>query len=142
MAWVNLMGSWGWCISILKMLRFCHENTVISTCSLFVIIVKSSDPWGYVWCTAYCIAGIFGGLVVPPHNRQIKIRQNFFGMYVRMAIAYHTAKLKSANIFVMSVWDQTTKFNFWLYGNQFSTKRIDVGSSLDIHFITPCVRVK
>ena len=62
----------------------------------------------------------FEGLVVPPYNHQIKIRQIFFCAYVRMAIPYRTAKLKSANIFVMSVWDQTAKFNscqyFRLYG--------------------------
>ena len=40
------------------------------------------------------IAGKFGGM---PFNHQIKIRQIFFRMHVRMAIPYHTAKLKSAN---------------------------------------------
>ena len=42
----------------------------------------------------------FGGLAVCLCNRQIKIRQNFLLVYIRMAIPYRTAKLKFANIFV------------------------------------------
>ena len=65
----------------------------------------------------------FGGLAVYFNNRQIKIRQNFllaYPQYIRMAIPYRTAKLKSVNTFAMAIWDRTTKFNsrqyFRLYG--------------------------
>ena len=55
-----------------------------------------------------------------PLNRQIKIRQNFFRMHVRMAIPYHTAKFKSTNCVKNVVLGQTAKFNdrqyFRLYG--------------------------
>ena len=41
----------------------------------------------------------FGSLAVYLNNRQIKIRQNFLLAYIRVAIPYQTAKLKSANTF-------------------------------------------
>ena len=70
---------------------------------------------------AYRIAGKFGGLAVYLNNRQIKIRQHFLLAYIRMAIPYQTAKLKSANTFAMAIWDPTAKFNsrqyFQLYGS-------------------------
>ena len=51
---------------------------------------------------------------------KIKICQYLIFVYVRMAIPYQTDKFKSANIFVIAIWGQTTKFNshqyFWLYG--------------------------
>ena len=75
-------------------------------------------PWQLA--TEYCIARKFGGLVVYLNNRQIKIHQNFLLAYIRMAILYRTAKLKSANTFAMAIWDPTAKFNsrqyFRLYG--------------------------
>ena len=48
----------------------------------------------------------------------VRLHENvvFYGM----VIPYQMAKLKSANIFSMAIWDPTTKFNsrqrFWLYG--------------------------
>ena len=56
-------------------------------------------------------------------NRQIKIRQISFRLYVRMAIPYQTAKFKSNNSVKNVVWAQTAKFNdrqyFQLYGIKF-----------------------
>ena len=46
-----------------------------------------------------------------PLNCQIKIRQIFFCMRVRMAIPYHTAKFESKNSVKNIVWGQTAKFN-------------------------------
>ena len=43
-----------------------------------------------------------------PFNHQIKIRQIFICVHVRMAILYHTARFKSANNIV---WGKTAKFN-------------------------------
>ena len=55
-----------------------------------------------------------------PTNRQIKIRQFFFRVHVRMAILYHTAKFNSNNGVKNVVLGQTAKFNdrqyFRLYG--------------------------
>ena len=55
-----------------------------------------------------------------PLNRQIKIRQISFRMYVYMAIPYQTTKFKSNNSVENDVWAQTAKFNdrqyFQLYG--------------------------
>ena len=63
----------------------------------------------------------FGGLAVYYYNRQIKIRQNFLLIYIRMAIPYRTAKFKSANILSIAILGSTAKFNarqyFRLYGN-------------------------
>ena len=42
----------------------------------------------------------FGGLA---RDRQIKIRQYFILAYMRVAIPYRTAKLKSANISTMAI---------------------------------------
>ena len=59
----------------------------------------------------------FGSLY---YNRQIKIRQNFLLAYIRMAIPYRTAILKSANILLIAISSSTAKFNarqyFRLYG--------------------------
>ena len=66
----------------------------------------------------------FGGLVVNLCNRQIKIHQYFILTYIHVAIQYRTAKFKSANIFAMTIWGPTAKFNsrqyFPLYGMFFS----------------------
>ena len=62
----------------------------------------------------------FGSLAVFLCNYQIKIYQNFLLTYIHTAILYRTAKLKSANIFAMAIWDPTAKFfshqYFRLYG--------------------------
>ena len=61
-----------------------------------------------------------------------------------MAIPYRTAKLKSANIFVTAVWDQTAKFNyrqyFWLYGTCFymHTKFMYICEPCYIHVHVHC----
>ena len=80
----------------------------------------------------YCIAGKFGRelnlAVWRSHFTIAKLKSTKISSvraYVCMAIPYQTAKLKSANIIVMPVWEQTAKFNsrqyFWLYGTLFLT---------------------
>ena len=70
----------------------------------------------------------FGGLAVCLCNRQIKIRQNFLLVYIRMVILYRTAKLKFANIFVHAGWGQSAKFNsrqiFRLYDKYFKYRSL------------------
>ena len=57
----------------------------------------------------------------------VKIRQNFLLAYICMAIPYGTAKFKSANILVITIWGSTAKFNsrqyFRLYGIYTSNRK-------------------
>ena len=83
--------------------------TTITTCtSDWISIVAAEVLTAFQQLTVTTIIHVpcsrkiwrFGGLAC---DRQIKIRQYFILVCIRMAIPYRTAKFKSANIFTIAI---------------------------------------